>query len=76
MPPPNAEGVRPKAPELETLIFLGHNGPVGLGDRAEDPVGKDWQPIGGFGDPDYLKRSRRLAPLVKLFLSLIWSYAP
>ncbi len=37
----------------ETVIFLGHNGPVGLGDRAEDPCGKDWQPIGGdFGDPD------------------------
>lgn len=38
----------------ETVIFLGHNGPVGLGDRPEDPCGKDWQPIGGdFGDPDF-----------------------
>lgn len=38
----------------ETVIFLGHNGPVGLGDRAEDPCGKDWQPLGGdFGDPDF-----------------------
>lgn len=37
----------------ETVIFLGHNGPIGLGDRAEDPCGKDWQPLGGdFGDPD------------------------
>jgi uncharacterized protein (TIGR04168 family) len=37
----------------ETVIFLGHNGPMGLGDRAEDPCGKDWQPLGGdFGDPD------------------------
>ncbi|MBW4623573.1 MAG: TIGR04168 family protein [Cyanosarcina radialis HA8281-LM2] len=37
-----------------TTIFLGHNGPLGLGDRAEDPCGKDWgNPIGGdFGDPD------------------------
>ncbi|MEY3403399.1 MAG: metallophosphoesterase [Anabaena sp. CRKS33] len=35
------------------IIFLGHNGPSGLGDRAEDPCGKDWHPIGGdFGDPD------------------------
>jgi len=35
------------------IIFLGHNGPFGLGDRAEDPCGKDWQPLGGdFGDPD------------------------
>ena len=37
----------------ETVIFIGHNGPVGLGDRPEDPCGKDWQPVGGdFGDPD------------------------
>lgn len=38
----------------ETVIFLGHNGPTGLGDRADDPCGKDWQPLGGdFGDPDF-----------------------
>ncbi|MBE9223994.1 TIGR04168 family protein [Phormidium sp. LEGE 05292] len=37
----------------DTIIFLGHNGPVGLGDRAEDPCGKDWEPLGGdFGDSD------------------------
>ena len=37
----------------ETVIFLGHNGPSGLGDCPEDPCGKDWQPLGGdFGDPD------------------------
>ncbi|NJL36524.1 MAG: TIGR04168 family protein [Leptolyngbyaceae cyanobacterium SM1_4_3] len=37
----------------ETLIFIGHCGPTGLGDQAEDPCGKDWQPIGGdYGDPD------------------------
>lgn len=37
----------------DNIIFLGHNGPSGLGDRAEDPCGKDWHPIGGdFGDPD------------------------
>lgn len=36
-----------------TIIFLGHNGPVGLGDRPEDPCGKDWEPLGGdFGDLD------------------------
>lgn len=35
------------------LIFLGHNGPTGLGDHPEDPCGKDWNPIGGdYGDPD------------------------
>ncbi len=37
----------------ETVIFLGHCGPKGLGDRPEDPCGRDWQPLGGdFGDPD------------------------
>lgn len=38
----------------ETVIFLGHNGPLGLGDRPEDPCGRDWQPLGGdYGDPDF-----------------------
>jgi uncharacterized protein (TIGR04168 family) len=38
----------------ETILFIGHNGPTGLGDRAEDPCGKDWQPLGGdYGDPDF-----------------------
>lgn len=37
----------------ETILFMGHCGPQGLGDAAEDPCGKDWQPIGGdYGDPD------------------------
>ncbi|MFN7659060.1 MAG: TIGR04168 family protein, partial [Dolichospermum sp.] len=37
----------------DNIIFLGHNGPSGLCDRAEDPCGKDWHPIGcDFGDPD------------------------
>jgi uncharacterized protein (TIGR04168 family) len=43
-----------KSVTCENIIFLGHNGPSGLGDRAEDPCGKDWHPIGGdFGDPDF-----------------------
>jgi uncharacterized protein (TIGR04168 family) len=42
-----------KSATYETIIFLGHNGPSGLGDRPEDPCGKDWHPMGGdFGDPD------------------------
>jgi uncharacterized protein (TIGR04168 family) len=42
-----------KSAAYETIIFLGHNGPSGLGDRPEDPCGKDWHPVGGdFGDPD------------------------
>ncbi|MTJ54956.1 TIGR04168 family protein [Anabaena sp. UHCC 0253] len=42
-----------KSVTCENIIFLGHNGPSGLGDRPEDPCGKDWHPLGGdFGDPD------------------------
>ena len=38
---------------FDTLIFLSHNGPTGLGDAPEDPCGKDWKPIGGdHGDPE------------------------
>jgi uncharacterized protein (TIGR04168 family) len=36
------------------VIFLGHNGPAGLGNNPEDICGKDWQPLGGdYGDPDF-----------------------
>jgi uncharacterized protein (TIGR04168 family) len=42
-----------KTAAYDTVIFLGHNGPVGLGNNADDPCGKDWQPLGGdYGDPD------------------------
>lgn len=53
------------------IIFLGHNGPLGLGERAEDLCGRDWQPLGGdFGDPDFTeaiaqtRMSGKLIPLV------------
>ena len=37
-----------------SVIFLGHTGPTGLGEEPEDPCGKDWKPIGGdYGDPDF-----------------------
>jgi uncharacterized protein (TIGR04168 family) len=39
---------------FDQLIFLGHNGPLGLGDQAEDIVGRDWKPLhSDFGDPDF-----------------------
>ena len=42
-----------KSAAYETIIYIGHNGPAGLGDKAEDPCGRDWQPLGGdHGDPD------------------------
>jgi uncharacterized protein (TIGR04168 family) len=38
---------------FETIIFIGHCGPTGLGDQPEDPCGRDWKPLGGdYGDPD------------------------
>ena len=37
----------------DNLIFIGHNGPLGLGEEPEDTCGKDWGEIGGDrGDPD------------------------
>ncbi|MGK7891187.1 MAG: TIGR04168 family protein [Leptolyngbyaceae cyanobacterium] len=39
-----------------TIIFLGHCGPYGLGDRPEDICGKDWGRSltgGDYGDPDF-----------------------
>lgn len=36
------------------LIFIGHNGPFGLGSNPEDTCGRDWKPMGGdYGDPDF-----------------------
>ncbi|KAM3089908.1 TIGR04168 family protein [Phormidesmis sp. 146-35] len=55
----------------ETIVFIGHNGPTGLGNLPEDPCGKDWQPIGGdHGDPDFeqaiaqVHQSGKTIPLV------------
>ena len=55
----------------DTIIFIGHNGPYGLGDQPEDTCGKDWQPLGGdYGDPDFaeaiasVRASGKTIPLV------------
>jgi len=62
------EAVRQAA--YETVIFIGHCGPTGLGDRPEDPCGRDWQPLGGdFGDPDLamaIAQTRQLGKQVPL----------
>lgn len=54
----------------ETVIFIGHSGPKGLGEQAEDPCGKDWNPIGGdYGDPDFtaaIEQTRRLGKQIPL----------
>jgi uncharacterized protein (TIGR04168 family) len=56
--------------ETDTLLFIGHNGPTGLGEDPEDPCGKDWQPIGGdHGDPDFaiaLSKTRQLGKSIPL----------
>ncbi|MEM6519852.1 MAG: TIGR04168 family protein [Cyanobacteria bacterium P01_D01_bin.71] len=56
---------------FDTLIFIGHCGPTGLGDQPESPCGRDWNPIGGdFGDPDlaaaiaYAQENGKSVPLV------------
>ncbi len=37
----------------ETLIFISHNGPYGLGSKTESICGRDWKAEGGdYGDPD------------------------
>ena len=37
----------------DTLIFIAHNGPDGLGDKTESICGRDWKVEGGdYGDPD------------------------
>lgn len=37
----------------ETLIFIAHNGPTGLGKETESICGRDWKAEGGdYGDPD------------------------
>ena len=55
---------------FETVIFLGHCGPIGLGDRPEDPCGKDWMPVGGdYGDPDFaeaIAQTKQLGKCVPL----------
>ncbi len=42
------------------LIFVGHNGPFGLGDQPEDTCGRDWSPLeGDHGDPDLAEAIER-----------------
>lgn len=60
-----------EAAAYDTLLFVGHCGPTGLGCLPESPCGKDWKPIGGdFGDPDlaaaiaYAKQRGKTVPLV------------
>nr|WP_245602742.1 TIGR04168 family protein [Gloeothece verrucosa] len=54
----------------DTLIFVGHNGPLGLGEEPHSICGQDWPPLGGdHGDPDFseaLTLSRQLGKTISL----------
>ena len=54
----------------ETIIFIGHCGPTGLGEAPEDLCGKDWNPIGGdHGDPDFeeaIAQTRKMGKIIPL----------
>jgi uncharacterized protein (TIGR04168 family) len=50
----------------ETVIFMGHCGPLGLGAEPEDLCGRDWKPIGGdHGDPDFAAAIERAQAIGK-----------
>lgn len=50
----------------DRLIFLGHNGPHGLGSDPADICGRDWKENGGdFGDPDFAEAISKTRALGK-----------
>ncbi|MGC9525287.1 MAG: TIGR04168 family protein [Limnospira sp.] len=59
-----------KTAAYDQIIFLGHNGPTGLGDTPESACGRDWKPLGGdFGDPDFaeaIAKTRSLGKTIPL----------
>ena len=64
--------------EQNTLIFVGHVGPYGLGAQPDDPCGKDWgSHSGDYGDPDFAEAialtqqsGKKDSP------SCLWAHAP
>jgi uncharacterized protein (TIGR04168 family) len=55
----------------DNIIFLGHNGPSGLGNEEHSICGKDWKAGGGdYGDPDFAEaisksyQMQKIVPLV------------
>jgi len=50
----------------DNLIFLGHNGPFGLGNEEYSICGKDWKPVGGdYGDPDFAEAISKSYQMLK-----------
>lgn len=55
-----------KSTTYDNLIFLGHNGPFGLGEQPEDICGRDWEPLGGdHGDLDFTQAIEQTKDLGK-----------
>jgi uncharacterized protein (TIGR04168 family) len=50
----------------DTLLFIAHNGPDGLGNKTESICGRDWKLEGGdYGDPDLTEAIARVRDLGK-----------
>lgn len=50
----------------ENIIFLGHNGPFGLGSEEHSICGKDWKAGGGdYGDPDFTEAISKSYQMLK-----------
>lgn len=50
----------------ETVIFIAHNGPYGLGDKTESICGRDWKTEGGdYGDRDLTEAIAQVVNLGK-----------
>lgn len=50
----------------DNIIFLGHNGPFGLGNEEHSICGKDWKAGGGdYGDPDFAEAISKSYQMMK-----------
>ena len=58
--------------EADTLVFLAHNGPTGLGDEPGDIWGCDFKPGGGdWGDPDLQRAIEHARGIGKRVLAVV-----
>ncbi|KZV29615.1 hypothetical protein F511_00893 [Dorcoceras hygrometricum] len=62
-----------RTPVDNSVIFLAHNGPTGLGANVDDICGRDWIPgVGGdHGDPDLAHAISELKMSSKIRISLV-----
>ena len=63
--------------QSERLVFLSHNGPVGLGGAHHDPWGADFKPEGGdWGDPDLADAIAHAKQIGKRVLAVVAGHMP